>query len=855
MFRILLDVSHPATGGAAIYHQHVWMRSQSFNRNLKRWSASILAGFLLFTAQQASATTPETCVGDGLPVGVFKLQVAPPQGGPPLPLNSVNRINAGDKLIYTPVELPHSIKDHARIAAVVVPEPKAAKKHAEVLEARPADAATEWTVPMRASVIGVVFGPHGLDVKKVNALVRNNPQLISELADYTQKTKMVNALVKTLSQYEQSTPGSEDLNAALRGFSSQFGVGLPALTPGAPTEQQASVLLHAVLPTLSNTDPLASGRTEALEQSAGLATTVAALFYGTPVGLAVGGAALVQNLRTLAFPATDFRAAFTQPSTTGGLDFCAVNQPPKPRTRIAYLWMLRPLDAEAPKAALAGPENLPLGSSAAVRVNSPSHAELDLLPHARDWRLVSPNHSDAIPVKVTVGPSNDTLALDLSKASLPPGRYQLAALWDWRVFHLGGTVQLHPYSDFSSVQITPQSEDGLVEGGGPVEVQLKGADFEFVDKAAIQRTGSSEVHPQAIPFTLPKGLDAGEQSSMEAQVNTNGLKAGAYALLLTQTNGRTQGVAVTVHPPNPRIDGLPLRANLGEAGQSLVLHGSGLDRIEKLSSPQAILTLSPIPAGSGPLIERTATITLRSGLHPGELLSARMTAAGITKSIKIPEFVRVAGPRPKILSVKASFAEENSVALAPDELPAAATVGFAVRAGNAGAHPSLDLSCSNSSETRRALHLQPGDENGDVQFDYTGVDTLFLSLEPGTVGESGCLLTAQITNPDTGASDPYVIGRVIRLPRIDKFSLSGRRLGSSLYAGALTGRNLQMIEKTGWNSTTGFAVNGIPVPVPGDPQEQTLEIELPWPPPAPQAPLYVWLRGEPKGRKTTARYN
>ena len=831
------------------------MKPRTLHRDgFGRRGICLVLGALFFAAHQAFAIAPETCVGDGLPVGVFKLKVSPPKGGAPLPLNSVNRIDAGDKLTYEPVELPPSIRDRARIAVVVVPEPKEAKKHAEVLDARPANAAAEWTLPMRASLIGVVFGPHGLDMKRVNSLVQKNPQLISQLADYTQRTKMVNALVKTLSQYEQSKPGTEDLNAALRGFSSQFGVGLPALTPGAPAQQQASVLLHAVLPDLSNSDPLVSGRAAALEQSAGLATTVAALFYGTPVGLAVGGAALVQNLRTIAFPATDFRAAFTQPSSKGGLDFCSPNQPPKPRTRIAYLWMLRPPDAEAPKASLTTPVNLALGSKATVVVNSASHAELGLLPRARDWQVVSSSHSAAIPVKVTVGPSHDKLALDLSKANLPPGRYRLAALWDWRPFHLGGALQLRPYSDFSNVRLTPDSEDRLVQGKGPVKVQIKGADFEFVDKAAIQKAGDAKAQPLAVFFTLPKGPGGGEQPAMTALLNTNSLKAGAYALLLTQTNGKNQSVPVMVHPPNPVIQSLPLRANLGEAEQALVLHGTGLDRIQQLSSPGAVLTLSPVPTGAGALIERTATIKLHPGLHQGDLLSASMTVEGISQPVEIPQFVRVAGPRPKILSIKASFSSQGGVALGADEIPAGNTISFAVRTGSAGARPVLAISCSNSSEVKQPLRLQPGDESSVAQLDYTGVDMLFLSLDPGAVGESGCLLTAQIINPEAGPSDPYTIGRVIRLPRIEKFSLSDRRLGPSLYAGTLTGQNLQMIEKTGWNSHAGYPVTAIPIPAPGNPQEQTLEIELPWPPPAPQSPVYVWLRGEQKGRKTAARY-
>ncbi len=47
---------------------------------------------------------------------------------------------------------------------------------------------------------------------------------------------------------------------------------------------------------------------------------------------------------------------------------------------------------------------------------------------------------------------------------------------------------------------------------------------------------------------------------------------------------------------------------------------------------------------------------------------------------------------------------------------------------------------------------------------------------------------------------------------------------------------------------------GIPTPVAGNPEEQTLEIAMPWPPPSPQAPLYIWLEGESEGRRTPATY-
>jgi hypothetical protein len=80
------------------------------------------------------------------------------------------------------------------------------------------------------------------------------------------------------------------------------------------------------------------------------------------------------------------------------------------------------------------------------------------------------------------------------------------------------------------------------------------------------------------------------------------------------------------------------------------------------------------------------------------------------------------------------------------------------------------------------------------------------------------------------------------------------KLGTNLYGGNLTGIDLQIIEKTGWDATTGYPVQGIPTPIPGSSEEQSLKVELPWPPPSPHAPIYVWLRGETTGRLTNVMY-
>jgi hypothetical protein len=113
-------------------------------------------------------------------------------------------------------------------------------------------------------------------------LVEHNQNLIPQLADYAEKAQRVEALVQTLSKYEQSPPASGDLDAVLKGFSSQYGVALPSINSTTPADQQASQLLHAVAPALSSYDPLAEkGSSGALQQSAGVAAWVAALFWGS----------------------------------------------------------------------------------------------------------------------------------------------------------------------------------------------------------------------------------------------------------------------------------------------------------------------------------------------------------------------------------------------------------------------------------------------------------------------------------------------------------------------------------------------------------------------------------------------
>jgi len=590
-------------------------------------------------------------------------------------------------------------------------------------------------------------------------------------------------------------------------------------------------------------------------QSAGLAGAVGSMFFGSPVGVAAGGAALLLNLRTLAFPDTDFRSAFTQPFESTGLALCAKNEPEKPRMRIAYLWMMKVPNASAPSVNLGETAHVPIGGKCTLKVPFAKPEDGRLLLRAHGWELVAAkNHAD-VPAKVHVGTPDDSLDLDLTQTKLPPGEYHLAALWDWDPLQVKGNVDLRPFGDFSKAKIAQESADHLVEGAGIVKVQLAGTDFEFVEKVAMVKAGDKTATPKDIAFVLPEGKAQGDQESMEVDVDTSAWGAGAYNLILAQTNGSSHDVALEIHPPNPTLDGLPLRANLGEPQQIVVLRGTRLERITRFTTPDAAWDLAPVKSGAHELLERQATVKLQAAAHRDELLGANVFVQDIQAPLTFPGALQVAGPRPKIAGFSLSLAEPPDVHLDDGEIPAGAAISFSLLARNLDAHPVLSLNCANEGFTKAPLVLHPGDRSTSAQLDFAGEDGLFLSVDPGMVGQTGCQLAATITTDTAGSSDPTVLGRLIRLPRMEKFALTEEKLGPTLYAGNLTGVDLQIIEKTGWDAKAGFPVQGIPTPVPGgNPQQQTLKVELPWPPPSPHAPIYVWLRGETTGRLTDVKY-
>ncbi len=796
------------------------------------------AALLTCVFLQSHAAVPRACVGS-LPVGTFRFLVIPKQGGVARPVRLVNALLPGYKLRYEPVRLPASTEKKARVAVALVAADKS--EDIVVLDAKPALEPAEWTVPVRVSVVALVFGPQGLNAKKVDKMAEKNRDLLPQLADYAEQTAQVEALVETLSGWENDPNSGRSLDSALSGFSAQYGVNLPKLDSKASTDQQASVLLRGLLPALSTYDPLASQRGALMQQSAGLAATVAAMFFGNPVGLAAGGAAMFQNMRTLMFPGTELRSAMAQSQPGDGIALCTKPQPTKSRTRPAYLWAVRIPNEAPPRVALAESPSLPLGAKSSVRV-VPSK----LLTRVYDWKLKSVAGGNAVPVPVVAGA--DSLILDLGNVKAQPGEYLLSAKWDWDELPAEGKVQLASFGKLASSVLTPASKDRLVEGTGSVTVKLTGADFQFVNKAWLVKPGKRSESTLELSFALPKGPRAGVQETMEADIDLGSLARGQYAIRLSQNDGCTEDIPITVLPPNPRLNAF--RANVGEAGQPIRLRGSGLERVLSITSDMAEFQLAPV-SGAAETPERDAVIKLKPEAKAGERYAIQMEVQGRSQPISVSQAIEVAGPRPKLSNVKISFPDGGGVLLREREIPAGATVSLAITAENIDAAPSLELGCEGQPN---AVTLRPGDRSGKARLDMAGEGLMFLSLDPGAVGQSGCELTATVATNSAGRSDLYRLGRVTRMPRIEQFSLTDEKVGDALYTGILTGQGLETIEKAGWDATSGFPVQSIPAPVAGEPGKQTLRVVLPWPAPAPHAPVYVWLRGETEGRATKAKF-
>lgn len=811
----------------------------------------LAAPVLLWLVPARGAVISPICAG-AASISEFRLSVRPSAEMPPIALREVHVLGAGYKLIYTPGQLSANVNKNAEVAVVLVPVNKGGEKKPEVTVLDPQSALepAEWESPVSVDVAALVYGPQGLDKSRVKRLVEKDSELISQLADYAEKTALAETLIEQLktSSANLASP-STTLNAAVRGISGVPGVPT-ALDRTASTDQQLNAMLRGLNPAIAGYDPLATTQSARVAQTAGVAARVAGLFFNNTVGLAVGSAALAENMRALMFPNMEFRSTFAQSSVDGNQTLCAKREAPQARTKVAYLWAMRVPNTPQPSLRIKAASYLPLGGSGKISIEPLQQTSWTALGSVKQWSLIPASGSSALVVPLTADPKAQTLRIDLAKATLTPGDYRLSGGWDWTSFEADGAVHVVAPPDLSKARIEPVSSDRLVHGSGPVDVQLSGTDFEFVDAVKLESERPDE-KPLELTAKLPKGQAAGPQETMTLSMNTAVLPAGRYKLSLSESGGKTAEIPLRILPPVPVLTGLPARANLGETAQTIAFKGSGLDRIESLTSGSAQFELS---AAGGNTVDRNAIVRLGSGLHAGQELDLQMKVEGMAQLQPVKLGLRVAPPRPKITAASMARAQSLGIELKPDELPADTFVTYSVRVEHLEGPATVRIACVESTQTLAAQELRPGEKSPSARLDRAGAGGLFLSLMPGAVGQPGCELAATVETSAAGSSDVWKLGHVARLPKIERFTVTDEKLADARYAGVLEGEHLESISMVGWDAGHGTTVESLPVPMAGDSQRQTLKVPIPWPSPAPRAPLYVWLQGEDKGRLTESRY-
>ena len=766
-------------------------------------------------------------------------------------LREVHFLGAGYKLIYTPGPLPESANKNAEVAIVLVPLVRGGgnKPEVTVLDPQSALKTAEWETPVSVDVAALVYGPQGLDKSRVKRLVQKDSELVSQLADYAEKTSQAETLIEQLKASSASLSGpSTTLDAAVKGIS--VAPGSPAaLDRTAPTNQQLNTMLQGLNPAVAGYDPLATSQTAKVAQTAGVAARVAGMFFNNTVGVAVGSAALAENLRALMFPNMDFRSTFAQSSADGSQTLCAKREAHQARTKIAYLWAMRLPNTPEPALKIKHAAYLPQGGSGTVPVETLQETSWKAVGSVKQWRLTPASGSAPVTIPATTEPKEQELKIDLAKTAVAPGEYRLGADWDWNTFAADGSVHVVTPPDLSKAAIEPASSDRLVHGAAAVDVRLNGADFQFVDAVKLV-SDKPDAKPVELTPKLPKGQGAGPQETLTVNLNPGTLAVGRYKLSLSEPGGKTAEIPLRILPPAPSLTGLPLRVNLGETAQPIALKGAGLDRIEALTTGAAQIDLSA--AGDG--AERKATVHLGSGLKAGQELELQMKVEGMSALQTVKLALRVAPPRPKITAATMSRAQSLGIELRSDELPADTFVTYSVRVQNLDGPATARIACLDATQTLAEQELRPGEKSPAARLDRAGSGGLFLSLMPGAIGQPGCELSARVDTASAGESDGWKLGRIARLPKIEKFTVTDEKVSDAKYAGALEGEHLESIVMVGWDAEHGTPVDSMPVPVAGDSQRQTLKVTVPWPSPSPRAPLYVWLQGEDKGRRTESKY-
>jgi len=748
---------------------------------------------LLIAFSSAYATAEPLCPG-GSAVATFRLQVERPGEKGVLPIETLNALRRGDTVIYVPGDpAPGDDLDKADVVLLVAPKDG---QELQVMERKPALGRQRWELKHDVAVVALAYGPAGLRTDRVQNMVKKDPEMVAQLAAYGERTTQVETLVSAISR---PATDAQTMEAALRGFASS-GSGGARLDRNATIDQQTLTMMRALNPALAAYDPLSPEPRVRWQQSAGLAAAVAGLFFGNTVAVAATSATLFLNLRSVAFPRTEFRSALRRDSA-----LCAKRESGS-GVRFAYLWARRFPESRQPELALRQP--LHIGAGLPVKME---FAKSDgAWGQVQKWRWVDAE-GNAVPALGAVNGGAFLLAKPPA-----PGTYALAGDWDWQELKAAEPVTVHALPDLAAVRLTEASADGLEAGKGRVRLRLTGVDFQFVTKVELESVADAlaeRVGARFVPLKEPA-------PELEMEVDTDRLREGAHRVWLTRADGETHAFAAMVHGPAPRLTSGPSTVRQDGSAQQIRLTGERLEQVERLEFAGGTVNWSRE--------RQEAEVRLNPQTLPGTSWELTAWVGGRNLPVKWPEGIRVLPPAVQVVSMQRAARSTGSVELAESEVEAGVAVSLAVK---------LSGPLAEAPKVARCGQLERADRLSESEW--------FFVVRPD--GADGCRVSVEV---EPGGAEVEV-GRLVRRPDLAGFILSGESAGQNQYWGELTGRGLERIAQVGWNENEGTPVTELPA---GESAQQKLRVAVPWPAPAPRAPLYIWLRGETAGRRTNARF-
>jgi hypothetical protein len=747
-----------------------------------RATALILAVFCPFIVTAAPACPA------GVAVAHFRAEIRRAGADLAIPVERVNTLRKGDTVTFIPSDGPAGADlAKARVALVVL----TAAGEMIVLETKKANARVFWTIPDDASAVALAYGPRGFDEDRVKGLASKDPEVIAQLAEYSEKTTQTELLVASLAA---GTVDDRGFDGALRGLASAQGAS--ALNRTAPADQQTLAMLRGLNPAIGAYDPLAPDQRQRWQQSTTLASSVAGMFFGSYVGLAGGGASMFLNLRGMLFPKTELRSALLRDTA-----LCAAKRD-APRARLGFLWARRLPGGSAPSLKLTKVAHVAAGLPATIPVDATGD-ELTTAGRAFRWKLTSAD--GAIARTAVSTPASENALRFIAPAK--PGRYTLAADWDWTPLSVEGAIEVHALPQLSAVKLSKT----LIAGTGRVRARLEGAPLYFLQSVTLRKPNDALAKPVAIPF-------AATDTGAEIEIDTASLDAAPYVLELRQQGGTSANIPVFIEAPAPVISGLPLQVHRG-ASDTVTLTGTGLDRIQNITARSAVVKWDRA--------RRTAQFTLKPDAP--DSLDLDLTLEGRPTPFKLANAVAVNAAKPKIVAVHRAAQPAGTVERRENEIDSAQPASFSLR---------LDRPATTS------IALRCGAELSVFESRQIAPDTIYVTIPASHL--DGCALEAS-----AGGSAHASVGLMTSLPAIENFTLSNDPAGDAKFKGALRGQRLEKIARTGWTADHSEEATDLPTPIES---VQQLPVVMPWPAPAPHAPLQVWLRGEQNPRKTTARF-